>query len=96
LALFYIWAFTYLIPDNYSSLASVVLELIKVVEKEKQDLNQNLKKKAPETAHEKKLEKSYAPGNPKIPSQFNEQEILRQQPRGKKQRRQFKLDPNRG
>ena len=48
------------------------------------------------TMHQRRLERPYAPGNQKITPKSNEQESGPRRSRGKKQRRQFKLAPNRG
>jgi hypothetical protein len=48
------------------------------------------------TLHQRRLEKPYPPGNQKIKPKINEQESGPRRERGKKQRRQFKLAPNRG
>ena len=48
------------------------------------------------TMHQRRLEKPYPPGNQKITPKSNEQESGPRRSRGKKQRRQFKLAPNRG
>ncbi len=48
------------------------------------------------TMHQRRLEKPYPPGNQKITPKINEQESGPRRERGKKQRRQFKLAPNRG
>jgi hypothetical protein len=48
------------------------------------------------TMHQRRLQKSYPPGNQKITPKSNEQESGPRRSRGKKQRRQFKLAPNRG
>ncbi len=50
----------------------------------------------PQTMHQRRLERPYAPGNQKITPKSNEQESGPRRSRGKKQRRQFKLAPNRG
>jgi hypothetical protein len=63
---------------------------------EKEKLKTKEQEINPQTMHQKKLEKPYAPGNKKITPKPNEQESGPRRSRGKKQRRQFKLAPNRG
>ena len=60
---------------------------------EKENGKNNVQEKNQQTMHQKRLEKSYAPGNPKITPKPNEEESGPRRSRGKKQRRQFKLAP---
>ncbi len=60
---------------------------------------ENVKKTEQETkprTYEKKVEKKHTGENKKVPEKFDEQEAGSRRSRGKKQRRQFKLAPNRG
>ena len=65
-------------------------------------MSENEKKKSGEqeiptqTTHLKKQQGRYSGGNKKEPEKLNEAETGLRQSRGKKQRRQFKLAPNRG
>jgi hypothetical protein len=64
---------------------------------EKENMKSNEQKTTPQTSHVKKQQGRYSGEKSKkgIP-QFNETETGARQSRGKKQRRQFKLAPNRG
>ncbi len=63
---------------------------------EKESVKNKEQEKNKPTEHERGLERPYAPGNQKITPKSNEQESGPRRSRGKKQRRQFKLAPNRG
>ena len=55
----------------------------------------NEQENMPQTSHQKEV-KRYTGENIKTPQKLNETQTGPLQPRGKKQRRQFKLAPNRG
>jgi hypothetical protein len=54
------------------------------------------KETTPKTLPVKKHQGRYSTGTDKVTAKLNEAQTGLQRPRGKKQRRQFKLDPNRG
>lgn len=54
------------------------------------------KKNKPQTSTAKRLERRYTGENKKVTPKLNEQEAGPRSSRGKKQRREFKLAPNRG
>ncbi len=63
---------------------------------DKENVKKNEQETKPRTSHEKKLEKRYTGEDKKVPEKLDEQEAGSRRSRGKKQRRQFKLAPNRG
>lgn len=65
---------------------------------EKESVKNNEKKNKPQTSTAKRLERErrYTGENKKVIPKLNEQEAGPRGSRGKKQRREFKLAPNRG
>ncbi len=63
---------------------------------EKENMKSNEQKNTAETSHLKKQQGRYTTEKKKESEKLNKTETGIRQSRGKKQRRQFKLDPNRG
>jgi hypothetical protein len=63
---------------------------------EKKSVKIKEQERRPPTAGEKKQGRRYTGENQKITAKLNEQETGQRRSRGKKQRRQYKLAPNRG
>ena len=63
---------------------------------EKEKLKSNEQETLPQTSHLKKQQGRYTSEKKKEPEKLNKTETGIRQSRGKKQRRQFKLAPNRG
>jgi hypothetical protein len=63
---------------------------------EKENIKPNEQESTPETSQIKKQQGRYTSEKKKAPEKRNKTETGTRQSRGKKQRRQFKLAPNRG
>jgi hypothetical protein len=63
---------------------------------EKENIKPNEVESSPQTSHLKKQQERYTSEKKKEPEKRNKTETGTRQSRGKKQRRQFKLAPNRG
>ena len=63
---------------------------------EKKGVKSDEQETPPQTSHLKKQQGRYSGENKKEPEKLNKTETGIRQSRGKKQRRQFKLAPNRG
>jgi len=63
---------------------------------EKESVKTSDQETASQASHAKKQERRYTRENKKVPPKLNEPESGPRRSRGKKQRRQFKLAPNRG
>ena len=63
---------------------------------EKENMKPKEQETTPQTAHLKKQQGRYTSEKKKEPEKQNKTETGTRQSRGKKQRRQFKLAPNRG
>jgi hypothetical protein len=63
---------------------------------EKESVKSNNKETAPKISHVEKKERRYTSENKRMAAKLNEQDAGPRRSRGKKQRREFKLAPNRG